>query len=72
MSSKWKPGSLIRAKLKERVVAEAAKLGADEQAASDAFDHAIAESDRPILDWFLDGGFEKLLQIVMEILKFIG
>jgi hypothetical protein len=32
----------------------------------------VGESDRPFLDWLTDGGFEKLLQIVLKILDLLA
>lgn len=61
----------LRERLKARIVKEAVAKGATAEAAGVAFEEAMAEGDRPILDWLLDGGFEKLLEIVMAILKFV-
>ncbi len=67
----WKPGSVLRKRLKARVVEAAKAQGADEVKAGEAFEQALAESDRPFLDWLLNGGFEKLLEIVMRIITLL-
>ncbi len=62
----------LRERLKARIVREAVAKGATAEAAGAAFDEAMAESDRPFLDWLMDGGFEKLLQIVLRILDLLA
>lgn len=59
----------LRERLKSRIVAAAVAKGATEDEAVAAFEQALGESDRPILDWLQNGGFEKLLEIVMTIIK---
>lgn len=59
----------LRERLKNRIVAAAVAKGASEYEAVEAFEQAMAESDRPILDWLMNGGFEKLLEIVLTIIK---
>lgn len=70
--AQWKPGSRIRNWLKERIVAEAVKQGASAEQAQAAFEEAVGASDRPFLDWLANGGFEKLLEIVMTIIKMLA
>ena len=62
----------LRERLKARIVAAAVAKGATESEAVEAFEQALAESDRPILDWLMNGGFEKLLEIVMTIIKLLA
>lgn len=70
--AQWKPGSILRNRLKERIVAEAVKQGASAEQAQAAFEEAVGASDRPFLDWLANGGFEKLLEIVMTIIKMLA
>lgn len=72
MAVQWRPGSRIRERFKARVVAKAVEQGATAEAAAAAFEEAVGESDRPFLDWLTDGGFEKLLQIVLKILDLLA
>lgn len=62
----------LRERLKSRIVKEAVAKGATAEAAGAAFEEAMAEGDRPFLDWLMDGGFEKLLQIVLRILDLLA
>lgn len=56
---------LIKA-LKKRLPAEYTDAQIDA-----AFAQIEAESDRPFLDWFTNGGFEKLLEMILRILTLL-
>lgn len=60
---------LIRNRLKARVVRAAVEKGHTAAEAEQAFEDGWASSDRPFIDWFVNGGFEKLLEIVLNLLK---
>lgn len=66
---KWVPGARVRAALKARVVSRLVAEGHAREKVEEAFEEAIAVSDRPFLDWLANGGFEKLLEIVLNLLK---
>ena len=57
----------IRDRLRERLVAAAVAEGADRHAAEAAVDDLAGE--RPLLDWLMSGGFEKLLQLILTLIK---
>jgi len=52
----------IRSQLIDRAVAAGADRRKAEQAA------AILESERPFLDWLMNGGFEKLFALIMQLI----
>lgn len=58
--------NLIRRKLKQ----EAMDSGYSEKEVDDAL--ADLESERPLLDWLLNGGFEKLVDMLLTILALFG
>lgn len=60
---------LIRNRLKDRVVKAAVAKGYSAAEAERAFEDGWVSSDRPFIDWFVNGGFEKLLEIVLNLLK---
>lgn len=64
----------IRARLAKRLdtlrsnaIEAAVAKGADRARAESAMEEI--ESDRPLLDWLHNGGFEKLLKLLLELLK---
>lgn len=58
--------ALIRRKLKQ----EATDSGYRADEVDDVLDQL--ESERPLLDWLLNGGFEKLLDLLLTILALFG
>lgn len=66
-------GRLLRKKLVAAVARAAVADGGgdiDVSAVERAIDYALAE--RPILDWLANGGFEKLVRLVAELVKLLG
>lgn len=59
---------LLRDRVRARLLDAAEANGADRDAANRVL--AELEGERPILEWLLDGGWEKLLALVLELLKF--
>lgn len=57
----------IRDRLRERLVDAAVAQGADRDAAEAAADDLASE--RPLLDWLLNGGFDQLLQLLLTLIK---
>lgn len=57
----------IRDRLRERLVAAAVAEGADRHAAEAAVDDLAGE--RPLLDWLMNGGFQKLLELILTLIK---
>jgi hypothetical protein len=56
----------LRDRLAERLVADAVAKGADKKKAEEVV--ADLQSERPILDWFLNGGWEKLVELVLKLI----
>lgn len=56
----------IRDRLRDRLVDAAVARGADRAEAEAVVDELSGE--RPLLDWLLSGGFEKLLVMILELL----
>jgi hypothetical protein len=56
----------LRDRLAERLVADAVARGADKKKAEEVV--ADLQSERPILDWFLNGGWEKLVELVLKLI----
>ncbi len=61
--------SPIRNILKRRLIAAALDKGATREEIDAAIDHA--ESDRPLLDWLKNGGFQELLKFIMELIAIL-
>lgn len=57
----------LAARIRERIVADAVLRGADESKVREVV--ADLEGERPLLDWLLNGGFEKLLALIMELIE---
>lgn len=57
----------LRDRLHARLVEAAVAQGADREAATAVVDELASE--RPLLDWLLNGGFEKLLQMIMTLIS---
>lgn len=60
----------IRDRFRDRLVDAAVARGADRAAAEGVVDELA--SDRPLLDWLMGGGFEKLLEMVMKLIGLLG
>lgn len=60
----------LRERLRTRLVDAAVAKGASPIAAGLAVNQLASE--RPLLDWLLDGGWEKLLALVLELIKLLG
>jgi hypothetical protein len=56
----------IRDRLHERLVDAAVARGADRGEAEAAVDDL--ESERPLVDWLLNGGFQKLLDLILTLI----
>lgn len=55
--------------LRRRLIAQIAKRGkVSESVAGQALAEVEAESKMPFLDWLLNGGLEKLIQLVLQLL----
>ena len=63
-----RPRPLVNA-LRKRIVAAAVSRGAGEAEAVLAL--AEIESDRPLLDWLMDGGFEKIVELILKLLALL-
>ncbi len=59
-----------RAIFRKRLIAAAMKKGATEKKATNAVDKVLGDlpTDKPFLDWLTNGGFEKLLAMILRIL----
>ena len=55
----------VRDALRKRLAEAAVAKGADPKKVEAAL--AELESERPILDWLANGGFEKLLKLILEL-----
>ena len=60
----------LRDRIRERLIDRAVEAGATREQVEQAI--GDLEGDRPLLDWFLNGGFEKLLQMIMTLIGLFG
>lgn len=60
----------IRDRLRDRLVDAAVARGADRDAAEAIVEEVAAE--RPLLDWLMNGGFEKLLDMILKLIGLLG
>ncbi len=51
---------------KNRLVRAALEKGADLESIEKAIAHL--ESDRPLVDWFINGGFQQILKMIMDLI----
>ena len=56
----------LRDRLRQRVIDAAVAKGASVADATTAVDEVA--TDRPLLDWLFNGGFDKLVQLILEII----
>jgi hypothetical protein len=56
----------INTRIRKRLKDAAVEKGADAAAVDAILDDM--ESDRPFVDWLLNGGFEKILELIMKLL----
>jgi len=59
---------MVRNLLIRRIKARLKSEGHDEATIDKAIAAAESESDRPIIDWLRDGGFEALIKFIKEII----
>lgn len=55
----------VRDALRKKLAEAAIAKGADPKKVEAAI--AEVESERPLLDWLVNGGFEKLLKLILEL-----
>lgn len=58
----------LRNLLRNKLVNTAVAMGASKEDVEKAIDMLEAESDTPLLDWLMNGGFEALLKFIMELI----
>lgn len=56
----------LRDRIRKKLLDDAVAKGADPEKAKAAI--AELEGERPLLDWLLAGGFDKLLELILAIL----
>jgi hypothetical protein len=56
----------INARIRQRLKDAAIARGAEASAVDAVLDDM--ESDRPFVDWLLNGGFEKILELILKLL----
>lgn len=59
---------LLLARIKNRLKSE----GYTDEQIDKALQNLETESDRPILDWLANGGFEALIKFIKEIISLFG
>lgn len=57
-------------RVRERIIAAAVARGADEAKVREVVNDL--ESERPILDWLMNGGLEALIKFIMELIALLG
>lgn len=59
----------LRDRLREKVLEAVVEKGGDRAAAEKVLDEM--SSDRPLLDWMRNGGFIKLVELVLELIAIL-
>lgn len=60
----------IRDRLRDRLIDVAVSRGADRATAEEVVDEVASE--RPLLDWLMNDGFEKLLDMILKLIGLLG